>query len=91
MYTSFSPALSRRQRPIQSISIFFLMAMLLVGTLRAQTRTATVPVGTTPVAVAVNSATNKIYVANRGNNSVTVIDGASNSTTTVNVGPNPAR
>ena len=30
-------------------------------------------------AVAVNPATNKIYVANKGSNNVTVIDGATNS------------
>jgi YVTN family beta-propeller protein len=36
-----------------------------------------------PFAVAVNSATNKIYVANSGSNNVTVIDGATNATTTV--------
>jgi YVTN family beta-propeller protein len=34
-------------------------------------------------AVAVNSATNKIYVANADSNNVTVIDGATNATTTV--------
>lgn len=56
--------------------------MLLAGTLRAQTITATVPVGTNPYAVAVNPVTNKIYVAESG--SVTVIDGATNATTAVN-------
>jgi len=34
-------------------------------------------------AIAVNSATNKIYVSNEGSNNVTVIDGATNATTTV--------
>src|ERR1700746_3870449 len=43
----------------------------------------TVPVGTTPYAVAVNPVTNRIYVANQGSNNVTVIDGATNTTTTV--------
>ena len=71
--------------------------MLLGGTLRAQTVTATVPVGTTPVSVAVNTLTNKIYVVNQditntlingvwvGNivsGSVTVIDWATTTTTT---------
>ena len=42
------------------------------------------------VAVAVNSATNKIYVANSGSNNVTVIDGATNTVTdTVTVGTAP--
>jgi len=36
--------------------------------------TVTVTVGTTPRAVAVNPATNKIYVANGGVNTVTVIE-----------------
>ncbi len=40
-----------------------------------------VAAGTDPVAVAVNPATNKIYVANQGSNNVTVIDGTNNSTT----------
>lgn len=42
-----------------------------------------------PIALAVNSATNKIYVANLFSGNVTVIDGASNSTTTVS-DPNAA-
>jgi DNA-binding beta-propeller fold protein YncE len=33
------------------------------------------PKAVTPIAVAVNSATNKIYVANSGSSNVTVIDG----------------
>jgi YVTN family beta-propeller protein len=54
-----------------------------------QVVTATVPVGTSPYAVAVNSGTNKIYVANSAANTVSVIDGATNNTTTVNVGVAP--
>ncbi len=45
--------------------------------------------GSQPFAVAVNPATNKIYVVNNGPNSVTVIDGATNTTQTVNVGRTP--
>ena len=55
----------------------------------SQAVVATVPVGTGPVALAVNSATNQIYVLNQTSNNVTVIDGATNNTTTVPVGPNP--
>jgi YVTN family beta-propeller protein len=44
---------------------------------------ATVGSGTNPYAVAVNPATNKAYVANRGSGNVTVIDGATGSTVTV--------
>ena len=36
--------------------------------------------------MAVNPATNKIYVANWTSNNVTVIDGATNATTTVSAG-----
>lgn len=36
-----------------------------------------------PTAIAVNSATNKIYVANAGTSNITVIDGDTNSVTTV--------
>ncbi len=39
--------------------------------------------------MAVNSVTNKIYVANEFGNTVTVIDGATNNTTTVSVGQDP--
>ena len=47
------------------------------------TTTVTDPNAVSPIAVAVNSVTNKIYVVNFGSNNVTVIDGATNSTTTV--------
>jgi YVTN family beta-propeller protein len=45
--------------------------------------------GSQPFAVAVNPATNKIYVVNNGPNTVTVIDGATNATRTVQVGTAP--
>jgi YVTN family beta-propeller protein len=51
--------------------------------------TITVPVVGSPVAVAVNPVTNKIYVATRGSNNVTMIDGATNSTQTVTIGTIP--
>ncbi len=52
---------------------------------------ATVTVGNSPYAVAVNPVTNKIYVLNRGSDSVTVIDGVSNTTMTIPVsGPSAA-
>ena len=56
----------------------------------AQTLITTVPVGSNPVAVAVNSATNKIFAVNKKSNTLSVIDGATNTTaTTVNVGQSP--
>ena len=57
--------------------------------------TTTVAVGTSPIAVAVNPMTNKIYVANCAatcgttGSDVTVIDGTNNSTTTVAAGSGP--
>jgi YVTN family beta-propeller protein len=45
--------------------------------------------GQDPSAIAVNPATNRIYVANESSNSVTVIDGATHATQTVAVGQRP--
>jgi YVTN family beta-propeller protein len=56
---------------------------------QADTVIATVAAGITPLAVAINPVTNKIYVVNAGSNNVTVIDGATNATTTIAVGRNP--
>ena len=69
-------------------AIAFLTLWPLAG--HAQSVTATVPVGTLPVAVAVNPVTNKIYVANQNTANVTVIDGATNATTTVPAGTTAA-
>lgn len=48
----------------------------------AQKVIATVPVGSAPFGLDVNTATNKIYVANTASQSVSVIDGATNAVTT---------
>ncbi len=57
-------------------TLFLTLFCLTGGQLvKADTVTDTVPVGTTPIALAVNEETNKIYVANYGSDSVTVIDG----------------
>ena len=45
--------------------------------------------GSQPFAVAVNPATNKIYVVNNGPGTVTIIDGATNTTETERVGGTP--
>ena len=55
----------------------------------SQTVTATISVGTAPEAVAVNTVTNKIYVANYLSANVTVIDGTTNSATTVQAALHP--
>ncbi len=60
--------------------LFVLIVCVFATTLPAawaQTLVGTVTVGTTPVGVAINPATNKIYVANQGSNNVTVINGGS--------------
>ena len=57
---------------------------------QASILTSSVSVGLTPFAAAVDSATNKVYVANEGSNSVSVIDGASNTVAfSVPVGVSP--
>ena len=53
------------------------------------TTTVSDPNAVQPCAVAVNTVTNKIYVANYGSANVTVLDGATNSTTTVGMGSDP--
>ncbi len=72
----------------------FLIALLLLisaASGHGQTVIATVPVGPVPIRMAVNAATNKIYVANQWDTtcghdcpppSITVIDGATNNSTT---------
>jgi YVTN family beta-propeller protein len=52
--------------------------------------TTTVPAGASPVAVVVNSVTNKVYVANYGSDNVTVIDGGTNGTTLIPAGSGPS-
>ena len=64
--------------------------MMSAAGLLAQTVTATVGAGTNPFAAAVNTVTNKTYVANYGSNNVTMIDGATNNTTTIAAGTNPS-
>jgi YVTN family beta-propeller protein len=66
-----------------------LVLVLAAASAQGQTVTTTVGAGTNPNAVAVNPATNQIYVANFSSGNVTVIDGATNSTTTVGAGTGP--
>ena len=80
----------------QLVLLLFSLTVLLSSAV-TQVVVATVPVGVEPFATAVNSATNKIYVANSNCNytpcstgTVTVIDGATNNTITVNAGVDPA-
>ncbi len=56
----------------------------------ATNSTTSVGVGTRPVAIAVNSVTNKIFVADSGSNDVDAIDGLTNSVTTISIGHDPS-
>ncbi len=66
-------------------------AALWLGTISTQAEMpATVKVGSEPMAIAVDSVTNKIYVGNSGSGTVSVIDGVTGAVTaTVKVGPLP--
>ena len=75
-------------RRIGSLALIILFITCGAAT-KAQTVTATVPVGSGPNSVAVNPVTNKMYVTNPNSNNVTVIDGATNTTTTVTTGAIP--
>jgi len=55
----------------------------------AQTAIATVAVGDSPIAVAANPSTHKIYVVNHLSSSVTIIDGTTHATSTVSVENRP--
>src|ERR1017187_5552464 len=86
-------------RNLGSFQLLFLIFSLAASAPCAlgQVTVATIPAGPSPFGVAVNSVTNKTYVANLSCTSlpcpspgtVTVIDGATNNTTTVNVGVYP--
>jgi YVTN family beta-propeller protein len=53
-------------------------------------QTTTINVGPGPEAVALNEATNLIYVSNSRSNDVTVINSADNNTTTIGLSNSPA-
>lgn len=84
----------RRVRRMSEIIFLSLITLTIETHLSAQTLIATVPVGVHPQAIAVNSATNKIYVLNTcdsfptctSSGSVTVIDGVTLATVSVPIG-----
>src|SRR5271166_398555 len=87
----------RNARSLHLVLLLFSLAVALPSAV-AQVVSATLPAGTSPDAVAVNSVTNKIYVANSfcgifrscpNPGTVTVIDGATNTTAAINVGYDP--
>src|ERR1700690_475633 len=72
-------------------AIFAGLCLLIAGgSTHAQTVTATVNAGKLPLAVGVNPATNKAYIANSGDNTVTAIDGSTNIATPITVGTAPS-
>ena len=74
---------------LRMLRVVVLFLSFFVSGLYADWVTTSVGVGNNPQAIAVDTRTNKVYVANRGSNTVTVIDGATNDTTTVPVGTDP--
>src|SRR5580658_7200006 len=71
--------------------ILFVLCLLspILGA-QAQTITATLATGQSPTAIAVNPATDMIYVANKSDDTVSIINGATNAITTVAVGTSPS-
>lgn len=75
-----------RQARFSVITILVVLASLPAT---AQTLITTVTVGSDPVAIAFNPATNRIYVVNQQSNNVTAIDGLTYKTNTVLTGGAP--
>jgi YVTN family beta-propeller protein len=78
--------------PTMRRAVLFLLAssVALTGSpATPQTLLTTIATGSQPVALAINTATNRIYVANQNSNSVTVIDEATDDTATISVGSYP--
>src|ERR1700761_6979066 len=63
--------------------------LLWVPLAAAQPTVATIAVGTTPVALAVNPVTHNVYVVNHGSASVTIIDGKTLAAHTISVEDRP--
>src|SRR5437868_6992103 len=86
----------RRSNPYR-ILVFLISLGLAPAWAGAQTVQGTLPVGTLPLAVAVNPVTKKVYVVNNGvasvtdnvDGSVTVFDDSTHTTATVPVGSHP--
>src|SRR5213592_3642757 len=76
-------------RPDLRTLLFLSLAMAVFASSRHASAQTTIAAGNTPVAIAINTVTNKIYVANEFSDNVTVIDGATNTTRTVAVCKRP--
>jgi len=72
------------------LSVLFLLLLAAGSRLPAQSTVVTDTVGTYPAGIAINPATNTIYVTNHDSNTVSVINGATNTmVATIPVGNNP--
>src|SRR5262245_1844664 len=65
------------------------LVTLLTATLLSPASADTFTTGTSPIAIAVNTATNRTYVVNQGSNNVTVIDGATRTVRLIAVDGGP--
>jgi YVTN family beta-propeller protein len=83
-------ALSTARSPARALAVLAaIIPLMATPAARAQQVVANIPTSSGPFALAVNTATNKVYVVSTTNNLVTVIDGATNATSTVMVGSGP--
>ncbi len=78
----------RSMRAVDCLRLLAAAATGVAATCFAQSGT-TIPAGTDPSGIAIDVATNRIYVANEFSHSVTVIDGATHAAQPVAVGPRP--
>ena len=76
-------------RPDFRTLLFLSLALAVFVASRPVSAQTTIAAGNSPAAIAVNAATNKVYVANEFSDNVTVIDGATNATRTVAVCKRP--
>src|SRR5438045_1919870 len=81
---------NRAFKIVGGVMLLLAVTIALVQAATVITTITTVGVGTTPYDVAVNTVTNRIYVANQGNSTVSVINGSTNALlATISVGGNP--
>ncbi len=74
---------------VGSIDCLAVLALSACSIVQAQTAPQNVSVGQTPMAIAVNPVTHKVYVISEKDSTVTVIDGATLSTSVIKTGAGP--
>jgi DNA-binding beta-propeller fold protein YncE len=87
--TKSSKPIRRGLSPLGAPLFGLFVAVVACLPVQAQTVVATIPAGTYPSAVAVNTNSNMVYVADEATNDLTVVDGATNTPTTLTTGPGP--